>query len=102
MLNSTRNMSSANFRSSNCCKDLTDSMDDDGTDRGMAFSYVFLISGLIPIVFLLIIPFCGRCRNKQRSLEDAEQRLMSTKLAKPICQTYLLNLLRDYSMVSVV
>jgi len=78
---------------------------DVGSDMGMseleknAYTALFLIPGFLPMVIVVVLPFWERYKNKRRSVDEAERRLISTKLAKPIRQAYLVDLMKDYSMV---
>jgi hypothetical protein len=92
----------------------TNLTDDDGTDDDMdidtgmfeleieAYTALFVIAGFLPIMIVVVLPIWERHKNKRRSADEAERRLISTTLAQPIRQTYLVDLMKDYSMVSTV
>jgi len=64
-----------------------------------AYYALFLLMGFTPVVIFMIMPFWERYWKMRRMRETAKRRLVSTKLAEPIREAYLRELMKDYSMV---
>ena len=62
---------------------------------------LYLCIGITPIVLFLILPFVERRYNTKRRREEAKHRLTATKLAEPIREAHLLNLMKGYTTVSL-
>ena len=75
--------------------------DDTGLRHQQAFYALYLFMGITPIVLFLIVPFVERRYNRKRQREMEQRRLTATKLAEPIREAHLRNLMEGYSMVSI-
>ncbi len=75
---------------------------DNGLRHQQAFYALYLFMAIMPIVLFLIIPLVERRYNRKQQREMEQRRLTATKLAEPIREAHLLNLMEGYSMVSIL
>lgn len=83
----------------------SEELDGDGeviSHKEKTYYALFLLAGLGPFVVFSLTPFWVRYRKKRELRQQKERRLVMKKLAEPIREEYLSNLMKDYSMVSTV
>jgi len=81
--------------------DTQDDNDDYDDNNGLERAYLlfFLFVGITSIMMLASLPFFNKYWKKRRDREAAERRVVATKLADPIREAHLTNLMENFSMV---